>query len=143
MLGLNLPGLLRAEEKQPKRRAKAKSVIFLFQFGGPSQLDMFDMKPDAADGIRSPLTPIKTRIPGVLTCEQMPRVAKVMDKVCLVRSLHHNMKNHNSAAYYALTGHAPPLDDIRLRDTLDLFPAYGSVVDHLAPVDNGMPTFVS
>ena len=143
MLGLNLPGLLRAEEKQPKRRAKAKSVIFLFQFGGPSQLDMFDMKPDAPDGIRSPLTPIKTRIPGVLTCEQMPRMAKVMDKVCLVRSLHHNMKNHNSAAYYALTGHAPPLDDIRLRDTLDLFPAYGSVVDHLAPVDNGMPTFVS
>ncbi len=53
------------------------------------------------------------------------------------------MKNHNSAGYYALSGHAPPTDDQRLRDTLDLFPAYGSVVDKLAPNTNGMPTFVS
>jgi hypothetical protein len=53
------------------------------------------------------------------------------------------MKNHNSASYYALTGHAPPTDDQRLRDSLDLFPAYGSVVDKLAPVGGEMPTFVS
>ncbi len=59
-----------------------------------------------------------------------------MDKVTLVRSMHHTMKNHNSASYYALTGHAPPLDDIRLRDSRRaLFPAYGSVVDALAPAD--------
>src|SRR5262249_1966528 len=75
-------------------------------------------------------------------CENLPHVAKVMDKVTLVRSMHHEMKNHNSASYYALTGRAPPLDDIRLRDSLDLFPAYGSVVDRLAPVE-GMPTFVA
>jgi hypothetical protein len=56
-----------------------------------------------------------------------------MDRVCLVRGMHHEMKNHNSATYYSLTGHAPPLDDIRLRDTRDLFPAYGSVVERLAP----------
>jgi hypothetical protein len=53
------------------------------------------------------------------------------------------MKNHNTAAYYSLTGHTPPLDDIRLRDTLDLFPAYGSIVDRLAPATNGLPTFVA
>ncbi len=52
-----------------------------------------------------------------------------MDKVTLIRSMTHTMKNHNSAGYYALTGHAPPSDDQRLRDSLDLFPAYGSVVD--------------
>jgi hypothetical protein len=53
------------------------------------------------------------------------------------------MKNHNSATYYSLTGHAPPLDDIRLRDTPELFPAYGSVVDRLAPAKNAMPTCVA
>jgi hypothetical protein len=53
------------------------------------------------------------------------------------------MKNHNSASYYALTGRAPPTDDQRLRDSLELFPAYGSVVDKLAPVKDDMPTFVS
>jgi hypothetical protein len=53
------------------------------------------------------------------------------------------MKNHNSAGYYALSGHAPPTDDQRLRDSLDLFSAYGSVVDQLAPSTNGLPTFVS
>ena len=59
-------------------------------------------------------------------------MATVMDKVTLVRTMHHTMKNHNSAGYYSLTGHAPPTDDIRLRDTRDLFPAYGSIVDRLA-----------
>jgi hypothetical protein len=53
------------------------------------------------------------------------------------------MKNHNSAGYYSLTGHAPPTDDQRLRDTRDLFPAYGSVVDRLAPARAGVPTFVA
>ena len=53
------------------------------------------------------------------------------------------MKNHNSASYYALTGHAPPSDDIRLRDTLELFPAYGSVVDRLLPSGDEMPSFVA
>src|SRR5207244_2145457 len=76
--------------------------------------------------------PIPSKLPGVPVNELLPRVAQVMDKVCLVRTLTHTMKNHNSATYYSLTGHAPPLDDIRLRDSLDLFPAYGALVDKLA-----------
>ncbi len=137
-----MPRLLAAENSQASR-TRAKSVIFLYQFGGPSQLDMFDMKPQAPEGIRGPLRPAATNVPGISICDQLPRVARVIDKVTLVRSVHHTMKNHNSASYYALTGHAPPLDDIRLRDSLDLFPAYGSVVDRLAPVADGMPTFVA
>jgi hypothetical protein len=142
LLGLNLPRLWAAEER-PAIRPRAKSVIFLYQFGGPSHVDLFDMKPDAPEKIRGPLKPAATKVPGLTICENLPRVAQVMDKVTLVRSVHHEMKNHNSASYYALTGRAPPLDDIRLRDSLDLFPAYGSVVDRLAPVANGMPTFVA
>jgi hypothetical protein len=66
-----------------------------------------------------------------------------MDRVCLIRSMTHTMKNHNSAGYYALTGHAPPSDDQRLRDSLDLWPGYGSVVDKLSPNRGEMPTYVS
>jgi uncharacterized protein (DUF1501 family) len=143
LLGLTLPRLLWAEENKKGPKVRAKSVIFLFQFGGPSHLDMFDMKPDAPEQIRGPHQPISSNAPGIQVNEHLPRVAKVMDKVTLIRSLYHTMKNHNSASYYALTGHAPPTDDQRLRDSLDLFPAYGSVVDKLAPVGGEMPTFVS
>lgn len=152
LLGLTMPGLLRAEALQQKwnagtaakpAKARTKSVIFLYQFGGPSHLDMFDMKPDAPDAIRGPHKPIASSADGIQVSEHLPQVAKIMDKVTLIRSMTHTMKNHNSASYYALSGHAPPVDDIRLKDTLDLFPAYGSVVDALAPTSGAMPTFVS
>ncbi len=143
MLGVTLPRLLRAADATTARPKPAKSVIFLYQFGGPSHLETFDPKPEAPAGVRSHFGVIDTAAPGIRICDQLPQMAKVMDEVTLVRTVHHTMKNHNSASYYALTGHAPPLDDIRLRDTLDLFPAYGSVVDTLAPVSNGMPTFVA
>jgi hypothetical protein len=142
-LGLTLPRALASEERKPAVKPRAKAVIFLYQFGGPSHVDMFDMKPAAPEAIRGPLRQIASNVPRVGVCEHLPRMAQVMDKVTLVRSVHHTMKNHNSASYYALTGHAPPTDDIRLRDSLDLFPAYGSVVDRLAPVAEGMPTFVA
>jgi hypothetical protein len=129
--------------QSPAPRARAKAVIFLHQFGGPSHLDTLDMKPEQPDGIRGELAPIETRVPGIRVSELLPRLAAVADKFSLVRSMHHTMKSHNPATYYSLTGHAPPIDDIRLRDTLDLFPAYGSVVDKLAPGRPDMPTFVA
>ncbi len=129
LLGLTLPKLAQAAG----RPARARSVIFLYQFGGPSHLDTFDLKPDAPDGIRSPLRSIASTLPGLRVCELLPETAKVMDKVTLVHGMHHTMKNHNSASYYALSGHAPPVDDIRLKDTNDLFPAYGSVADRFLP----------
>ena len=126
LLGLNMPGLLRAESliNVAKIKARAKSVIFLFQWGGPSHLDMFDMKPDAPEGIRGPHKAMASKADGIQVSEHLPKTAAVMDKVTLIRSMHHDMKNHNSAGYYALTGHAPPSDDQRLRDSLDLFPDF-------------------
>ncbi len=143
MLGLTVPKLLAGADSSTSRPARAKSVIFLYQFGGPSHVDTFDMKPDAPDGVRSRFGQIATSLPGLRICEHLPETAKVMDKVTLLRSVHHRMKNHNPAAYHALTGHEPPLDDIRLRDSFDLFPAYGSVVDKFARAEGNMPTFVS
>jgi hypothetical protein len=101
------------------------------------------MKPAAPEAVRGEFKPIVTRAPGILVSERLPRMAQVADKFALVRSVYHSMKNHNSAGYYSLTGAAPPLDDQRLRDTRDLFPAYGSVVDRLAPAKSGVPTFVA
>ncbi len=143
LLGLGLPGSLPSAEPAPRRRARAKAVIFLHQFGGPSHHDTVDMKPLAPEAIRGEFKPIATRVPGLQVCERLPGLARVMDKVTVVRSLRHTMKNHNSAGYYSLTGHAPPTDDQRLRDSRDLFPAYGSVVDRLAPSRAGVPTFVA
>ncbi|MBA4016820.1 MAG: DUF1501 domain-containing protein [Pirellula sp.] len=152
LLGLTTSRVFAAEDKaasEAKQAAvkriapKAKSVVFLFQFGGPSQFETFDMKPDAPDGIRGLYANIATNVPGLRICEHLPQMAKVMDKVTLLRGVHHTMRNHNSAAYYALSGHAPPVDDIRLRDSLELFPAYGSVVSRLSPNDDAVPTFVA
>jgi len=143
LLGLTVPNLLRAEAKGKGPKARVKSVIFLFQWGGPSHIDMFDRKPDAPEAYRGPLNGVPTSMPGLHVCEGLERTAKIMDKVTLIRSMHHTMKNHNSAGYYALSGHAPATDDQRLRDSPELFPAYGSVVDKFAPVKDDLPTFVS
>jgi hypothetical protein len=143
LLGLTLPKLLRAAEQGKGPKARAKSVIFLYQFGGPSHIDMFDMKPDAPEAVRGSHKPKGTNADGIAISEHLPRLAKVMDKVTLIRSMHHRMNNHNPASYYALTGHAPPVDDITLRDNPELFPAYGAVVDRLSPASDEMPTFVA
>jgi hypothetical protein len=143
ILGLNLPALLRAGENA-SRSACAKHLIFLHQFGGPSHLDTFDMKPDAPSGIRGEFKPIATHQPGLTLSEHLPRFSTVIDQFAQVRSVNHRMRNHNSAAYYSLTGHAPPLDDIRLRDTQELYPAYGSTVARFRPSsDPTVPSFVS
>ncbi len=141
LLGLSLPGVLRAQTAG--RRLRARSVIFLHQFGGPSHHDTFDMKPEAPAQVRGDYRPITTSASGIQICERLPRTAHVMNKVTLVRTVRHEMRNHNSAGYYSLTGYAPPTDDQRLRDSRELFPAYGSVVDRFAPSPAGVPTFVS
>src|SRR4030081_322961 len=99
-LGLTAPGL--CAESRPARRVRAQSVIFLHQWGGPAQHESFDMKPNAPAEGRNGFRPISTSVPGVQVCELLPGMAPLMDKVCLVRTLTHTMKNHNSAGYYSL-----------------------------------------
>jgi hypothetical protein len=154
LFGLSLPKWLQAAapgrpqmsmgELLPRPPVRAKQAIFLFQWGGPSHIDMFDMKPDAAAEFRGPHRPMRSACADIDVNDRLPNVARIMDKVTVIRSVHHTMKNHNSAGYYALTGAAPPTDDQRLRDSLDLFPAYGSVVHRFDPhPDPAMPAFVS
>ncbi len=138
-----LPRTNAADAVVPTRAARAKSVIFLHQYGGPSHIDTFDMKPKAPDGIRGEFQPIASAVPGSPICEHLPRWGAQLDRWAQIRSVHHDMKNHNPACYYSLTGKRPPTDDIRLRDTLELYPAYGASVAKFTERLPGVPPFVS
>jgi hypothetical protein len=107
MSGLALPTLLQAQRvnaDSPRRSGRAKSCILLYLWGGPPQQDMWDMKPDAPEGIRSAFRPIQTRVPGIQLCEHLPRLAQQADKLALVRSVTHASTVHEPSVYYTLTG---------------------------------------
>lgn len=138
LLGLSLPTLLRAEAEAPARVVKARSVIFLFLFGGPSQLETFDMKPEAASKVRGPFQPITSRSADLRICELLGRCAAISDKFAVVRTLSHNFNDHSGGGHYVQTGkrwqipigggfNATPQD----------WPSVGSVVEYL--VQNGQP----
>ena len=102
--GISLPQLLAMESATG--RASADSCILLFLDGGPSHLDMWDMKPEAPDGIRGEFKAIGTSIPGYFLSEHLPRMAQHMHRATIVRSMHHSVNNaHGAAVYTALTGH--------------------------------------
>jgi hypothetical protein len=84
--GLSLPELLQAEAQAGTGRSH-KAVIMIFLTGGPSYQDMFDLKPNAPEGIRREYRPIRTNVPGLDICECMPRLARMMDKFAVIRSL--------------------------------------------------------
>lgn len=88
-----------------RNRKPAKACIFLFMWGGPSQLDTLDMKPDAPAEVRGEFKPASTAVPGVQICEHFQQLSQRMDKVAVIRSLTHNDPAHLSSAHAALTGH--------------------------------------
>ena len=105
--GLSLPRWLAAREAAPGGLApKADACILLFLDGGPSHLDMWDMKPEAAVEVRGEFQSIETSLPGYRMCELLPRLAKQAHRSTIIRSMHHSVNNaHAAAVYCALTGH--------------------------------------
>src|SRR6476661_10469817 len=98
--GLALPDLLAARESAAFRHEPtADSCIFVFLWGGPPQQDLWDMKPDAPQGIRSQFQPINTVVPGIQICDQMPLVARHTDKMAIVRSYTHPSNAHEVGVY--------------------------------------------
>jgi hypothetical protein len=145
--GLTLPGLLRANalaDEAKKVVPNAKSVIVLFLSGGPSQLDMWDMKPDAPEEIRGTFKPIATNVPGIQICEHLPRMAKIADKYAIIRSVTHEQSAHPAAAYWMMSGSpiARPAPDASFMSRVDR-PHIGSTLAKLlGPVVPSMPPFV-
>ena len=116
--------------------AKAKNVILLYLFGGPSQLDTFDPKPDAPAEIRGEMKSIRTVVPGLDINEYLPNVARVMDRVTLLRSLNHPWNFHGMQ--YATTGLPQgtiPIEETQLHP--EQWPFVGSVVSYLDRKSHG------
>ena len=105
--GLNLPALYWAEQARAENIAPhADACIIIHLNGGPSHLDMWDMKPDAPAEVRGEFKPISSSLPGVSVCEHLPRLATQMHRCTLIRSMHHSVNNaHAAAVYVSLTGH--------------------------------------
>lgn len=107
---------------------KAKSVILVFANGGQSQIDTWDPKPDAPLDVRGAFQPIGTAISGVQFCEHMPQIARVADRLTIVRSMSHEDLDHGTAAYLALTGvYHKQRSANPLPSPLDL-PTYGAIL---------------
>lgn len=132
LFGLNLPQLLAAEEAATPLKPRAKNVIFLLLFGGPSQLETFDLKPDAPSAIRGPYNPIACRTPDLRISERLPRLAASSDKFCVVRTIGHKQNDHSSGIHYLQTGrpwHIPI--GAGFNATSKDWPSLGSVIDYV------------
>jgi hypothetical protein len=155
-LGLCLPLLLRGRAQAaavPDAAAaagaergfgKARSAILIFQWGGPSQLDTWDLKPDAPSEIRGEFRPIPTTVPGTQVSEHFPRLARLAHRYAIVRSVTHRDPAHLSSAHHLLTGHlAPkPFSDAD-GPSQDDFPHMGSVLARFRPAPGTLPSFVT
>ncbi|RPH50737.1 MAG: DUF1501 domain-containing protein [Planctomycetota bacterium] len=133
--GLSLPALLALQNSGWTRAlpasagfGKAKSCIVLFAWGGMSHLDTFDPKPDAPSDIRGEFRPIRTAVGGMEVSEHLPRLARQARRLAVVRSVHHGAPGHRPAAYWNLTGHAPPFALENWRASRKDWPCLGSQV---------------
>jgi hypothetical protein len=135
---LGLPALLRAEARaadKPAAGARAKSVILVYLGGGLSHHDSFDMKTEAPEDIRGKYKPIPSVVPGLQVSEKLPRMAKVMDKITLVRSGSHTNDHHETATNWVLSGRfGTPFGD---------YPAVGAVVAHETGFSGTLPPYVA
>ncbi len=136
LMGLTLADLLRMEARGAAApAAKAKSVILVWLAGGPSTIDMWDLKPEAAAGIRGEFRPIESSLKGLQVCEHLPQLAKVMHHCTLVRSLHHTIPSHGPGTVYMHSGYKPS-------PALE-YPSLGSISARFLSSPPGVPPYVT
>lgn len=142
VLGLSLTDILRLEAAQAATGSPAannKNVILIWLHGGQTQLDTYDMKPDAPAEVRGPFKPIPTNLNGLQICELLPRMAKVMDKVTIHRGFNHPNNDHYAAAHWLLTGYLGATGG----DQRPRFPSMGSIASRvLGARKPGVPPYV-
>ena len=151
LFGLSLAELLALRSASAGAKetgfGRAKSCIVLFAWGGMSHLDTWDLKPRAGRDVRSQFQPISTSVQGIHISEHMPRIAKRVDKLAIVRCVHHKASDHREAAYWNLTGHEPRrLGAPAIVPSRNDWPSLGSMVSFAAERRarlKGMPGTVS
>ncbi|MCE3245482.1 MAG: hypothetical protein K0S72_1610, partial [Arthrobacter sp.] len=145
-LGLSLADWNRAEAAGAVgRKPRAKSVILIFNCGGPSHIDLWDMKPNAPSEVRGEFKPIKTNVPGIEISELMPRLAKLADKYAIVRSVHHQQTQHNTGMYWSIVGRPYPIDSTLINPSRNDYPSFGTLCGWLAQRDGyqgSLPPYV-
>jgi hypothetical protein len=140
-LGLSLPGLLRAGDRAPD--APTRSCVLFLLHGGPSQLDVWDMKPDAPLEVRGEFKPVATSAPGIRITEHLPLVGRQAHRLTVVRSMTHAAVNHNAVTYLVTTGNPPPREQIAFTPTENDFPHLGAQVALGRPAAGAVPSAVS
>jgi hypothetical protein len=139
--GLTLPNLLRqrAEARTAGRPTKDTAVILIWQSGGPSHIDMYDLKPSAPAEFRGEFKPVNTNVAGTQISEYLPLESQIMDKISIVRSGTHTNAGHGMAQQWMLTGYQATIE---VND--NIYPSCGSVVSKLKGASiPGMPAYVT
>jgi hypothetical protein len=149
LFGLSLPGLFAARQAQAAAAGgtfgRARACIVLFLMGGPPQHETWDPKPDAPAEIRGDLRPIASALPGLLVGELMPRVARLADKVAVLRAVSTDDNAHSSSGYWMLTGtpHQPTNAENTRPGAPNDWPCFGAIVRHLRGDRGGLPGAVT
>ncbi len=134
--GLGLADFFRLSSlANPTGKPRAKSCILLWLDGGPSHLELWDLKPAAPAEVRGPFQPIPTNVPGIRICELLPETAKQADKLAIIRSMTSPLGEHGLANQYLLTGYQPT--------PVLQYPSYGSVLTRLRRGDSALPPYVA
>src|SRR5437868_10489291 len=141
--GLSWPDLLRLRAQAATARTKVKSCIRLFMWGGPSQQETFDPKPNAPDGVRGQFKPIATNVAGIRICEHLPMLARMADRYAILRSLTHTGVNHGTSAYHLLTGHIHFTPGTLRHPTPDDFPSIGCAAARFGRQPRDVPSYVA
>jgi hypothetical protein len=145
VLGLSLADLLRvrAQADEIATPVRAKAVILLWLWGGPSQLDTWDMKPDAPMEYRGPFSPIPTCVPGIRICELFPSIARIAQEFVIIRSLRTKSNDHGVAGTIGLTGSSTGAVNLGgMALTGSARPAMGAVVARARGFKGGLPPFM-
>jgi hypothetical protein len=142
--GLSLSDLSAAPVGPAGSFGKAKACIVLFFLGGPPQHETWDMKPDAPAGVRGDFKPIATKVPGIRVCELMPRTARLLDRICVLRALSTNDNAHSSSGYWMLTGvpHQPLNSENSKPGAPNDWPATAALVQKVRRGRNGLPASI-
>ena len=143
--GLTLPSLLQLQaEAATKKPAKAKSCIFFMLEGGPSHIDMWDLKPDAPKEIRGTFHPISTNVPGTQIGNILPLCSKIADKYTILRSHSHRDNGHATGRHWVITGYPPNFPDGQQKGMPfnELYPSIGSIVSKELGQRGHVPPYV-
>ena len=140
-LGLTLPVSERtfAADTRTTHPATAKSCIFIFLCGGPSQLDMWDPKPHAPDAIRGPFQPISTNVPGMQIGDLLPALSQHADKLAIIRSMTHDSNVHDIGILYTLLADSNPPTKRAFPPTRNDHPGLGAILRSLLGDTRGLP----